>query len=141
LNRGLVKLPDGTFGKHPNPAKPPQNKYKVAPKAERTYNGNVYASKLEMEYRKYLDVLLKAGEVIEIMEQVPFPVILKGKKICRYELDFEVLYPDGTYKYIDVKGYTKGAAYSMFRLKKKLVECIYDIKITEITRKDFKNVR
>lgn len=134
LNKGLVELADGTFGKHLVPA-PSYNKYGVSKKEDRTLNGKVYPSKLEMQYRQHLDLLLKSGDVIFIEEQTKFPCKVNGFKICTYLLDFKVTYKDGKIDYVDVKG----KILPMYRLKKKLVEALYPIKITEITKKDFKH--
>ena len=114
-----------------------RNKYGVSPKSERTYKGTVYASKLEMQYRQHLDLKIKANLVKSYTEQVPFRIVINDRKICVYKLDFEVHYTDGRVEYIDVKGMRKGAAYAMFRLKKKLVEAMFGVTIKEVTRKDF----
>jgi hypothetical protein len=46
-------------------------------------------------------------------------------------VDFIVTYSDRV-EYIDVKGYKKGCAYQMFRLKKKMVEAFHGIEIIEV---------
>ena len=100
-----------------------------------TYKGKVYMSKLEAQYRKYLDTL---PDLVQVDEQVSFVITINDIKICTYKLDFKVTYLDRV-EYIDVKGMTYGSAYQMFKLKKKLVEaCFRTVKITEITNKDFK---
>ena len=110
-----------------------KNKYNVSKKEDRTYNGIVYMSKLEMKYRKYLDTLVMAGEVQKIKEQYEFKLFVKEKLVCKYLCDFFVTYMDGRKEYVDVKG-MKTATY---RLKKKFVEAEFNIKITEITKDDF----
>ena len=114
------------------------NKYGVSSKADRTYKGVVYDSKLEMNYRRHLDLMTKATKpsekVVSILEQVQYDITVSGKKICKYILDFEVEYADGRIEYVDVKG-IKTAIYS---LKKKLVEALYpNTKIKEIKKGDF----
>ena len=47
-----------------------RSKYGVSKKEDRTYNGVVYMSKLEMQYRKHLDKKLLAKEIKKIEEQV-----------------------------------------------------------------------
>ena len=42
-----------------------------------------------------------------------------------------VIYANGTKKIIDVKGLKKGSAYQLFKLKKKIVEALYNIEIIE----------
>lgn len=107
------------------------NKYGVAKKEDRTYKGKVYDSKLEMQYRQHLDLISKIADpelkVLEIREQVPFKVKINGVLMFTYRIDFEVDYTDGT-EYIDVKGMLT----PIYRLKKKMVEAIYKIKIKEV---------
>jgi len=119
------------------------SKYGVAPKKERTYKGVVYMSKLEMDYRKRLELLQKAkyvkDRVVSIEEQVPFPCTIQNIKtgtyqlICKYVLDFKVTYEDGRVEYVDVKGVKT----SIYALKKKLVEALYGIKIKEVRKGEF----
>lgn len=114
------------------------NKYRVSKKSDRTYNGTVYMSKLEMLYRKHLDLKMKVNDererVISYQEQVPFKIVVNGFKICVYKLDFEVKYADRV-EYIDIKGVRT----SVYIIKKKLVEALFGIKITEITKGDFRH--
>ena len=113
------------------------SKYGVSKKEDRTYNGKVYDSKLEMRYRQHLDLLTKAvkdcDRVILINEQVPYECFVEGKKICTYMMDYEVEYANGNIEFVDVKGVRT----AIYRLKKKLVEAIYGIEIKEVTTKDF----
>lgn len=69
--------------------------------------------------------------VVEIKTQVKYPVRVEGKHICDYRTDFVVTYADGRTEIEDVKGYKKGAGYQLFKLKKKLVEALYNVDITE----------
>jgi len=109
----------------------------VAPKAQRTYKGKVYDSKLEKEYRGKLELLKKAttekNRVVDIQEQVPFEFIINGTKVCTYLLDFKVTYADGRIEHIDVKG----VATDVYRIKRKLLLACYGIKIKEIKKGDF----
>ena len=115
--------------------KPKANKYGVNPKEKRTYNGTVYASTAEMKYRIKLDTIVRYNNeenpISKIEEQVKFPIEIKGFKCFTYILDFRVTYSSGVIQHIDVKGSKLGAAYSMFRLKKKCVEAYYGIEILE----------
>lgn len=111
------------------------NKYKVAPKEERTHNGKVYDSKLEMKYRKHLELLQKSVDsktrVLKIEEQVLYSIVINGISICKYLLDFRVMYADGHSEYIDCKGMKT----DIYIIKKKLVEAIYkQVKIKEVTK-------
>lgn len=113
-----------------------RTKYGVSKKSDRTYNGKVYMSKLESRYRAHLDMLKKAANskerVIKIEEQVPFEIVINGQKICKYLLDFRVTY-ENRIEHIDVKGMKT----DIYRLKKKLVEACYPIKIKEVKRGEF----
>lgn len=78
-----------------------------------------------------LKLLQMAGEIRELEIHPKFPIIINGQKICNYISDFRY-FPKGSYHAIieDVKSdITKKI--KTYRLKKKLVEAIYNIKITE----------
>lgn len=111
-----------------------RGKYNIAPKSKRTYKGEVYDSKAEMEYLKHLELMKKATppseRVVSIDKQVKFPIEVEGMKICTYILDYKVTYADGSVKHIDVKGVVT----PIYRLKKKLVKAVYGIDIIEITK-------
>lgn len=113
-----------------------KNKFKVAPKEQRTLNGKVYASKKEMTYAIKLNSLKKAkrkeDRVVSVEEQVKFSLDVNGCHICNYILDFKVYYGDGRIEHIDVKGYTKGTIYRLFKMKSKLMEAIYGIDVIEV---------
>jgi len=103
-----------------------RNKY-GAKKTE--YNGIKYDSKKEAEFARKLDLTRKSlnSNILDVERQVPFEIRLNGIKICKYLLDFKVTYNSGEVEYIDVKGMKT----PVYRLKKKLVEAQYGIKITE----------
>lgn len=92
------------------------------------YNGIKYDSKKEAEYAKILDLRIKANDIISYQRQVKLSIVVNGVKICNYIADFVVQNNDNLETVIDVKGYKT----SIYKLKKKLVEAIYDLKITEI---------
>ena len=94
------------------------------------YNGVKFDSKKESLYARKLDILKNAKgneKVLSYQMQVPFQVELSGVKICKYILDFQVMYSDRT-EYVDVKGIKT----PMYRLKKKLVEAQFGIIIKEV---------
>ena len=95
-----------------------------------------FDSKKEYAYFKRLQIQMKASNpsdrVTDIQTQVRFDIEVNGKRIGFYKLDFQVTYADGIIECVDVKGFKKGCAYQMFRIKKKLVEAIYGIEIIEI---------
>ena len=93
--------------------------------AQRTeHNGVLYASKKEADYAKNLDLCRKAGEIQYWLRQVPFT--LTGGII--YRVDFMEVNRDGSIDFVEVKGYKTEA----FKIKKRLVEALYPIKIIEV---------
>lgn len=92
-----------------------------------TKEGKYYVT---LKYKKYLSN--PAERVTDIQCQVKYSIDIEGIHICNYFLDFKVKYADGRIECVDVKGLKMGAAYQIFRLKKKLVEAIYGIKIIEV---------
>jgi len=120
---------------------PNKSKFNVSESGQRTHKGKVYDSKAEMSYRRHLEkmALHNAPElkVVKIEEQVAYEIIINEVKICNYYLDFKVTYGDGRVSYVDVKGYSKGNAYAIFRLKKKLVFAVHGIIITEVKKGEF----
>lgn len=96
------------------------------------YHNEQYDSKKEAEYARILDLASRAtriaDRVVQVTRQVPYPVEIDGAKICKYIADFVVFYADGRREIVDVKGYRT----EIYKLKKKLVEAIYKIKIIEV---------
>ncbi len=111
------------------------NKYGVAPKDERTYNGIVYHSKKESEYAVFLDWRVKRGDLSFWLRQVPFQ--LPGGAV--YRLDFmtvlmlgheeigagPAIKPFYSVEFIEVKG----MKLAMGELKRRQVEELYGIEI------------
>jgi hypothetical protein len=99
------------------------------------YNGHKYHSTKEANYAQTLDILKSskdpAERVLKHDRQVTFSLDIKGIHICKYILDFIVYYTDGRIEFIDVKGYKKGTAYQLFKLKKHLMKAIHDIDVLE----------
>lgn len=92
------------------------------------YNNVTFDSKKEANRAWELDMLKKAGEVIDIDYQPVFACVVESKKICKYLADFRVTYADGHVEIEDVKGMKT----PVYQLKKKLVEALHGIKIIEI---------
>lgn len=98
-----------------------------------SYNGSVYDSKREAEYRQHLDLLtgdnVPDQDRVELVEeQVRYPIIVNEVKICTYVLDFKVTYGDGRIEYVDVKGVKTG----VYKLKKKLMKAVHGIDLLEV---------
>jgi len=108
------------------------NKYN-AKKTE--IDGIKFDSKKEARRYSELRLMVKANEILNLEMQPRYDIVVNGKKIGFYKADFrykESHNYDAPWIVEDVKGCRKGCAYSMFRLKKKLVEAIYGIEVVEI---------
>jgi hypothetical protein len=77
------------------------NKYRVAPADQRKAFGKTYASKAEREYAELCHAMVKAGAFRFVLEQV---TLWLGVPENTYRPDFFVMYADGTYAFVDVKG-------------------------------------
>jgi hypothetical protein len=100
------------------------------------YNGHLYDSKYEAEFAKGLDILKGAtNEDVRVEEwtrQLPFDIVINGKKVGRYICDFKVIYANGRVRYIDTKGYDT----ELSKFKRKCVEaCFSNVKIEVIHKK------
>lgn len=74
--------------------------------AERaSYNGHLYASILEADYARHLDLLLLAGELRSVERQRRIRLEVNGHHICDYIPDFDVEWPDGSRSLIEAKGF------------------------------------
>lgn len=83
------------------------HKYKARPKGE-------YASKRESEYAKLLGERKAGGLILDWLEQVP--VKLPGS--IKYVVDFMIINPDGTVRFVEIKG----MATPEWKLKYKLLQ-------------------
>lgn len=87
-------------------------------------DGIKFPSKKERKRYNDLKVLKQAGEVLFFLRQVPFHLTAGVKYVC----DFQVFWTNGEVTFEDVKGMRT----DMYKLKKKQVESLYPITITEI---------
>lgn len=102
------------------------HKFKAKPVAE---DGNRFASTLEWKYFKHLELLVKSGEVLFFLKQVPFH--LPGG--TKYVTDYLLFMSDGSVRVVDVKGVETDT----FKLKKKMVEDLYPVEIEIVKKGDF----
>lgn len=86
-------------------------------------DGIKFASKKEARRYQELLLLIKAGEILFTLRQVPFHLPGNVKYLC----DFVIFWANGEVTFEDVKGLKT----PMYILKKKQVEALYPIKITE----------
>ena len=103
-----------------------------------TFQGMKYDSKKEAQRHYELKLLQRAGEITELKTQIPFVlldsvnIIKNGKKskqsAVKYIADFVYINDLGIEVVEDVKGYKT----SEYKKKKKIVEHLFKIKITEI---------
>lgn len=107
------------------------HKYRAQP----TVVDNIrFDSKKEATRYGELKLLEKAGEITALQLQPEYQIIINSKLICKYKADFEYVQIGCDFSKVveDVKGLRKGAAWAMYRLKKKLVEAQYGITIQEV---------
>lgn len=95
-----------------------QSKYNVDTstdgKAKRTYDGILFASRLEMEfYRDWIIPRINSGEIIKCDRQVRYELQPKFECNCKkyaaiyYVSDFDITFSDGSFKVVDTKGMLK----------------------------------
>ena len=113
-------------------------------------DGITFASQKEARRYSELKLMQRAGEISELQTQVKFVLIpaqrepdtvgkrggvIKGALIERevaYYADFVYKDKDGKTHVEDVKGYKNGAAYNIFKIKRKLMLYVHKIRIEEV---------
>ena len=94
-------------------------------------DGIKFSSIKEMKRYGELKLMEHAGHISKLKLQPSFEIVIKGQKICKYIADFTYFNSKQIRIVEDVKGYKKGAAYQMFKLKKKLMKALHGIEIFE----------
>lgn len=94
-------------------------------------DGIKFASGAEAQRYCELKLLEKAGEISGLEVHPRFQIVVNNHNVCTYIADFDYLDTDGKMVVEDVKGMKKGSAYSMFRIKKKLMSACYGIDVIE----------
>lgn len=90
-------------------------------------DGMIFDSKKESaEWVKFCR-MEAAGMISNLKRQTSLDFYVKGKKMFTYKPDMEYDAPDG-HHYVDVKS-SATATNPIFRLKRKIIEAEYDIKI------------
>lgn len=90
-------------------------------------DGIKFDSKREAQRYGALQLMLKAGLISNLRMQVPYQIVINGKKCFKYLADF--VYDDGGKEIIeDVKGFRT----PLYRLKKKIVEAWFGVVIVEV---------
>ena len=96
------------------------------------FDGIKFRSKKEAYRYKELRLLEKGRLISELKCHTPRDIIVNGIHICKYVDDFSYLDEFQQLIIEDVKGMRKGAPYSMFTLKKKLLRATTGLEIIEI---------
>ena len=86
--------------------------------------GIKFQSKKEARYFRELKARVFAGEVLYFLRQVPFDLV-GGVK---YRIDFMEVWNDGSIHWVDVKGFKT----QTYKMKRRMVEASYPIKIIEV---------
>ena len=95
-----------------------------------TVDGIRFDSRKEAARYSELKLLEKAGEINEVTLQPEYHVYIRGQKICTYKADFR--YWQGATRIVEDVKSPATRKNPTYRLKKKLVEAVYGIKICEV---------
>lgn len=92
------------------------------------HDGQVFDSQKEYIRWCNLRLLERAGKITDLKRQIPYELIPKqdGERACTYVADF-VYYEDGNLVVEDCKGFRTEA----YRIKRKLMLLVHNIKIKE----------
>lgn len=93
-------------------------------------DGRRFHSIAEAKRYSELKLLEQAGKIKHLHLQVQMPCDVNGKSICKYVADFAYI-ENGKGVVEDVKG----VATPVYRLKKKLVEALYGLRIKEVRKR------
>ena len=105
------------------------NKYK----AVRTLvDGVLFDSKKEAAHYQNLRAMERCGVISGLECHKRYTLEVKGTKICDFEPDFVFMYAGGEKSAHDVKGLRKGSAYQLFRIKARLFEALYGVRVIEV---------
>ena len=107
---------------------PKPNKYR-AKKCE--LDGKQFDSLKEANHWRELRLREHAGEIAELRHQVPFELKVNGVEVCVYIADMTYR-EDGRLRVVDIKGYKKGQAYRMFKVKSALMKALHRIEVEEV---------
>lgn len=91
------------------------------------YQGIKFDSIKERNHFIYLKQLEEKGTIKDLKLQVKFTVVVNKKRVCSYIADF-TYYDEFGYHVVDVKSPITSKN-PVFRLKKKLVEALYNFEI------------
>lgn len=92
-------------------------------------DGNKFDSKAELARWNALKLKETLGQITALSRQPQFPLIVNGVKCGKYIADFEYTWRGTGVRVIED---VKGVRTPVYRLKKRIVEALYKIKITEV---------
>lgn len=95
-----------------------------------TLDGIRFASQLEANRYLELQLLARAGEIVDLELQPRFPLVVNGVQVATYIADFR--YTDPTKNPPVIVEDTKGMKTPVYRIKKKLVKALYGVEIQEV---------
>lgn len=98
---------------------------------KKVVNGMTFDSTREARRYQDLELMQRSGQISDLRRQVPFAITVNGVFICEYYCDFTYAQPRIGKPAEQVYEDSKGFATEIYRLKRKLVEAIYGIKIKE----------
>lgn len=94
-------------------------------------DGYGFASKHEAERYLMLKAEQLSGQIKQLRMQIPLQVHINGQHVFTYIADFCYI-RDSFERFEDAKGYRKGSAYQLFRLKKAVIKAALGIDIEEV---------
>lgn len=109
-----------------------KGRFPVAPKAERSIDGIVFASKREMVRWGFLVLLQRSGKIRDLERQPSWVVMINGKKLCRYSADFRFFDIEKNRIVIEEIKSSGSAKDTAYRLRRRAAELAYGIVVTEI---------
>jgi hypothetical protein len=93
-------------------------------------DGHRFASQKEARRYAELCLLLKAGEIRDLVLQPRYAFVVNGVKVCSYVADFAFTRKDGTSVVEDVK--STATKTPLYRVKRQLMRACYGIDIQEV---------
>lgn len=97
-------------------------------------DGITFDSTHESEVYVGLKIQQASALITDLQCHVPLRVEINGQFVFTYECDFvfKSRVAPWVLRYLDAKGYKKGSAYQLFRLKKAIIKASLGIEIEEV---------
>lgn len=106
--------------------KPKRSKYR---NIKTTVDGVTFHSRKEATHYLKLKAMEKTGLITDLVLQPKFPMMVNGVKIGCYYADFSYTVVATGIRFVDD---VKGMRTAVYKLKKRIVEAMYTIRINEI---------